>query len=135
MIVAYENNSLYLVKQWRPTLKRATLEFVAGSIGEKETPLEAAKREIIEEIGMEATKWVYLGRQAVAPGFSSQYGRYYLATNLKIANWKLEGELGERTELCLVKRAKFDEMIYNGKIIDGTTLTAYLLLLAWEKKI
>lgn len=135
VVIAREEDDLYLVKQWRPTLKRYTLEFVAGSITRGEKPLVAAKREIVEEIGMTAGKWTFLGREAVAPGFSSQYGRYYLATSLTLAKQKFSGELGEKTTLIRLKRAKFDEMIYNGKIIDGATLTAYLLLLAWEKKI
>jgi len=135
IVIVQENDDLYLVNQWRPTLKKDTLEFAAGSVGERETDLEAAKREVAEELGLKAKKWIFLGKAAVAPGFSSQYGRVFYATGISQLREKFPGEAGENTEGVKIKRAKFDQMIYNGKIVDGTTLSAYLLYLVWEKKL
>lgn len=50
-----------LVRQFRPALRRSTLEFPAGSIEEGETPEEAVARELLEETGYRAGTLRLLG--------------------------------------------------------------------------
>ncbi len=51
-LILNENDEFIMVKQYRPSLEKYTLETPAGAIENDETPLEAAKREIREEVGI-----------------------------------------------------------------------------------
>ena len=53
-ILAIENNKIIMVKQFRYPHKEA-LEIPAGIINKNETPLNCAKRELLEETGYSAT--------------------------------------------------------------------------------
>lgn len=133
--IALDDNYFYLTEQWRPTLKKYSLEFVAGRAEKNESYLEAVKREFLEETGLEAKKWLLIGRVAVAPGHTPRYGRIFLASRISHSNTKTKGEPGEDTKLVKVPKNKFREMIYQAKIDDGPTLSAYLLYLIRSKKI
>ena len=45
-----DSDSLWFVKQYRPSLGYKTIEMVAGEIESGETPQEAAERELKEEL-------------------------------------------------------------------------------------
>lgn len=55
-----KSDNLLLAEQLRPNLGYSTIEFPAGGIEANETPHDAAKREIREEIGVECN-FIYLG--------------------------------------------------------------------------
>lgn len=50
------------VRQFRPGVSDVTTEFPAGAIEEGETPLDAAKRELLEETGFVSDHWTFLCR-------------------------------------------------------------------------
>lgn len=135
VVIAKDKNNFFLVRQWRPTVKRYLLEFVAGGAHEKEKYIEAAKRELLEETRLFGKNWHYLGKAAVAPGHSGEYGRVFLATEISKSSKKVKGEPGENTEVIKIKRQKFEKMIYNREIEDGPTLSSYLLYLAWSGRL
>ena len=56
-----EQGNVYLIQQFRYALGRESLEVVCGAIDGEEDPLEAAKREVKEELGIEASEWLELG--------------------------------------------------------------------------
>jgi 8-oxo-dGTP pyrophosphatase MutT (NUDIX family) len=130
-----KDETFYLVKQWRPTLKRYLIEFAAGSTGKQESFLQAAKREVKEELGLEAKDWRYIGKATVAPGHSMEYGRVFVATNALRTKHEAKGDPGETTQLVKVSRKQFERMIYNKQIQDGPTLSAFLLYLVWKKEL
>ena len=71
-IVAHDGESVYLVRQPREAVEEPDLlELPAGKLDvEGETPLECAKRELAEEIGMSARSWTELKRFYTTPGFA-----------------------------------------------------------------
>ena len=75
-IVAYDARSVYLVRQPRePVEEAALLELPAGRLDkEGESPLEAAQRELREEIGKSAGDWTELRRFYTSPGFRERAG-------------------------------------------------------------
>jgi ADP-ribose pyrophosphatase len=133
IVVRDEQENFYLVKQWRPALKRYLVEFAAGGTGRGESYLQAAKREVREELRLEAKRWDYLGKAAVAPGFSREYGRFFLATGVKPTQRGSKGEPGEVIEIVKISRKKFEKMVSEREIEDGPTLTAYMLYVTRRK--
>lgn len=49
-----QQKEIILVRQFRPALRKHTLEFPAGSMEKGETPEESAARELLEETGYQA---------------------------------------------------------------------------------
>ncbi|HTY09071.1 MAG TPA: NUDIX hydrolase [Candidatus Edwardsbacteria bacterium] len=56
-VVALSDDAVCLVRQYRPSWKRAVWEVPCGGIHRGERPLSAAKRELREEAGITARSW------------------------------------------------------------------------------
>ena len=51
--IDFTNNEIIFIKQWREAIGKYVIEFPAGLIDKNETPIKAAKRELMEETGYE----------------------------------------------------------------------------------
>jgi len=81
-----------LLRQYRAPFNEYVLEIPAGTrdvAGEE--PLDAAKRELREELGCEATSWRLLGRFKVSPGWTDQQMSIFEARNLTLVDRHPEG--------------------------------------------
>ena len=69
-----EDNTVYLVKQYRYPIQQLLLELPAGKLdhGAEENVLLGAQRELSEETGLEAAQWTYLGYTLASPGFCDE---------------------------------------------------------------
>ena len=87
-IVCHDGASLWLVRQPREAVGTPDLlEIPAGKLDvEGEAPLEAAKRELAEEIGKAAAEWEPLHTFFTSPGFTDEVCHVYLATGLSDAS-------------------------------------------------
>lgn len=56
-----ENGDVWLVLEWKYAIDRPSLEVVSGGIEPNETPVEAAHRELQEELGKAARELIPLG--------------------------------------------------------------------------
>ncbi len=62
-VVALDDQAhVYLVRQWRYPWRRNSWELPSGGGEGTETPLEAAQRELAEEVGLVAADWEPLGQ-------------------------------------------------------------------------
>ena len=87
-------------------------------------PLELAQRELTEETGLTAGRWDFLGELWCVPGFSSQGGHVYLASEL------VHGELDREHEEQDMRHSWFDrrdleKMMRDGTIRDSQTIACY----------
>lgn len=118
--------NVYLVRQFRAPLDKVLLEIPAGKLDSAdEDRLEAAKRELAEETGLEAEDWLFLTDTYNAAGYSSECIALYLARKLK----KGESHPDEDEFLNLVK-LPFDEvydMVMRGEIRDAKTQITMLM--------
>lgn len=101
LLISYEEQPL------KP--KRFTL--LGGRIEDNELPLDAAKRELLEESGIEASKWelykVYAGEGKIV---WNTY--FYIAKNCqKVAEQKLDS--GEKIEVKKVDFSEFIDIVSN----------------------
>jgi len=136
LIVPAANGGFYLVEEYRHPLGRRGWSFPQGSFpkgGKGGTSEELARTELAQETGLRAGRLVPLGTLAVAHGMSSQYGEHWLATGLTQGPTDLEPEeLGLRH--AWVRRASFEAMIRDGRIVDDSSLAGYALLLLAERR-
>jgi len=121
-----EDNTTYLVKQYRYPLQRLLLELPAGKLdhGSEEDVLLGAKRELSEETGLEASEWTYLGCTLASPGFCTEALHMYLARGLTRKKQHLDED-----EFLDVVTMPFDELVkqvMDGTITDGKTVSATL---------
>lgn len=134
IIVEDEDAGIYLVGQTRyPVGNKYSWEVVGGGIDEGEMPLEAAKRELKEETGIEATEWIDLGEFNVANFSSAEVDYVFLARNLK----KGEANPDETEDLSLKKITldELKEMIKNSEMMDGFSLAAIIKYLLYKDNI
>ena len=54
------NGDICFIKQYRYASKKVFVEIPAGKLDKNETPLDCAKRELLEETGYSATKLTFL---------------------------------------------------------------------------
>jgi 8-oxo-dGTP pyrophosphatase MutT (NUDIX family) len=99
-VVAHDDVHIYLVRQPREAVgEEATLELPAGKLDVPgETPLECARRELAEEVGLEAADWTELKRFYTSPGFSEEQVIVYLAGGLRWVEHRPEHD--ERIEVA-----------------------------------
>src|SRR5919112_5218927 len=57
-----EDGMAYLCREFRYAIGRESIQVAGGGLDNGESPLEAARREAREELGVEASEWIDLGR-------------------------------------------------------------------------
>lgn len=78
-----EKNNVYLINEYKYAVKKFMYQLPSGGIGKKEKPLQAAKRELLEETGLKSRNWKLLGITNPFPTTVTTTVHLYLATNLK----------------------------------------------------
>jgi 8-oxo-dGTP pyrophosphatase MutT (NUDIX family) len=114
----------YLVGQYRYTLNRYSWEIPEGGCPEGETPLEAAKRELIEETGLIAAHWREFGGAHTSNSVTDERAIFYLATDLTRGTARPEGT--ERIETLRVPFSEALRMTLAGEITDSMSVIAIL---------
>ena len=83
ILAVNERDEIGFLRQYRSSVDRVTLEIPAGTLDVPgEDPLDAARRELLEELGCEAARWTVLGRFMVSPGWSDQLMTIFEARQL-----------------------------------------------------
>lgn len=118
------DGNTYLVGQFRFVLDEYSWELPEGGGLFSEEPLEAAKRELLEETGLKAENWTEILRMHLSNSVSDELSYIYLATGLT----QFEAE-PEDTEQLQVRKLPFEEvyqMVTGGRITDSITVAAVL---------
>ena len=122
-----DDNEVLFVKQFRYPYMEEILEIPAGKRDSlNEDPLECGKRELKEETGATAKKFIPLGELYPTPGYCGEIIWMFAATELDFGEQDPDDD--EFLELKKIPLEKAVEMILNGEIKDAKTQTAILKL-------
>jgi ADP-ribose pyrophosphatase len=132
MMPVDDKDRVLLVKQFRLPAKQELWELPAGRLDPGESPLKAAKRELREETGYKAKKWVKLASFWATPGYVDEKMNLFLA--LDLTQRKQETMDDERIEIGWFSKAALGNLIRAGEILDGKTIIGYFLWLEYRRK-
>ncbi|OUM90024.1 NUDIX hydrolase [Parageobacillus thermoglucosidasius] len=76
------DGKVIVLEQYRHAFKSWEYELPAGMVEHGEEPIEAAKRELLEETGVKAKSWKSLGYLYPSPGSTSEVIHLFVATDL-----------------------------------------------------
>jgi ADP-ribose pyrophosphatase len=113
-----------LIHQFRHAVDGMLWEVPAGTLELGEPPDLCARRELMEEAGMEAAKLVRLTTIFTTPGFTDERIHLYLATGLTPA--ALARDADEFITVHTKRWSEVGKMIRTGKIRDAKSLCALM---------
>ena len=122
MLVLDESDRVLLVGQHRYALDDWSWEIPEGGVPAGETALEGARRELLEETGVEAREWRELARLHLSNSVSDELAVLFLATGLAHGIAAPDG-----TEALEIRWLPFEEalsMTLDGRISDAMTVVA-----------
>ena len=132
MLAVTDRESVLLVRQYRYAVHEATLEICAGLIEEGEDPVQAAEREMQEELNVKAKNLRRIGDFYASPGFCTELFTLFIADELEESS--LPQDEDENVSVIEIPINEIPEMIKNGKIRDSKTFAALSWLMA-EKQL
>jgi len=122
-----EQDRVLLIRQYRHPMGRRLWELPAGLVDHAgEDPLQTARRELVEEVGIVAETWSVLVDAAASPGFTDEVVRVYLATGLSIVERVVLGD--EEADLVVESVALDDaiRMVLAGEIVNASAVSGLL---------
>jgi 8-oxo-dGTP pyrophosphatase MutT (NUDIX family) len=127
-IVPVDDEHVWLVRQPREAIGDPdSLEIPAGRLDvEGEAPLETARRELAEEIGLQAGTWTTLKSYRSSVGFADEQVHLFLAEGLSTAPGEHDSGEDERIEIVRWPLADLDAAIE--QVVDAKTVIGLLML-------
>jgi ADP-ribose pyrophosphatase len=120
-----DEGELILVRQHRFGVDRDSLEIPGGMVDPGESPLDAARRELLEETGYAPSRFEPLGTIESNPAILTNLTHTFLAPGCReVAAQKLDST--EELELVKVPVARIDELLQDGDIKHALVAVAFL---------
>jgi len=104
-----KDNEIILVEQYRIPVDCYVIENPAGLLGDinkNETPIECAKKELLEETGYISNNWEYVFTTPKSPGLISECSIHFIARDCE----KIEDGGGVDNEKILVHKVQLDNI-------------------------
>lgn len=126
IIPLLDDETLLLIKEYAAGMERYELAFPKGLIDPGETAIEAANRELQEEVGYAADELTDLRRITLAPGYLSHQMDIVIAQSLYPS--KLEGDEPEPIEVVPWKISELDALLEIEEFSEARSIAAIYLL-------
>lgn len=130
VVPVLDDGRILVVRQYRNTLDRITLELPAGKKDKKGEPgIECAMRELEEETGYVSSSLEWILNLSSWIAFTNEIIEVFVATDLKKTQQNLDEDEYVDVESYTLDELK--EKIFSGEIEDAKTISG---LLAYESK-
>lgn len=121
-----DKGNVYLTQEYHYAVERETLETISGGINPGEDKLNAAKRELLEETGLVASKWIDFG--VIDPFTTVIHSPNYLFLAQGLTFSKSNPEETEDIKIIQMTVAEAYQMVMKGEITHGASVTLILKL-------
>jgi len=105
VVAETEAGQFVCLRQTKYAIAGVSLAPVGGYLDDGEQPEAAAKRELLEEIGFEATEWIHLASYPVDGNRGSGVAHLYLARRARCVSSRVADDLEEQEVLLLSREA------------------------------
>ncbi len=126
LIVPILGDEILLIREYAGGTDRYELGFPKGKVEPNEDIIDAANREIMEEVGYESGKLSLLKRLSLAPGYMGHITNIILAEDL--SERREEGDEPEEIEVVPWKISEIDKLIERDDFTEGRSIAALFLL-------
>jgi len=127
-----DEGNTWLVKQSRYALNQYTWEIPEGGCPEDEEPINAAKRELEEEVGLQAGHWEQLMTMHLSNSVTDEFCVVFVARDLFAGTQQLEST--EDIEYKKLPLADAIDMVKSGEITDAISVAALLRIALMQKE-
>ncbi len=124
LLPVFPDGRLLLVRQYRHAVGGYLWELVAGRIEPGESPLQAARRELLEETGYTARRFGKLLDVFPTPGFVSEHMVVYAVEELKPGEARPEADERIRTRRFSLR--ELEAMMRRGRLRDAKSIASIL---------
>ena len=121
-VIAITTEAKFIIEeQYRHGIQKVCFELCAGMVDEGETPLETAKRELLEETGYSGDNWTAFGMSVPNTSGSTTSSYHFFATDVE----RTQSPTTENTEdikIHLLTEQELKQMMLDGSIAEAVML-------------
>ncbi len=121
VIAITKEGKFIMEEQYRHGIQKVCFELCAGMVDEGETPMEAAKRELLEETGYSGGEWIEYGMSVPNASGSTTQCYHFLATNVEHIQ-KPNPEKTEDIKIHLLTEQALKQIMLDGRIAEAVML-------------
>ncbi|MBE8189691.1 MAG: ADP compounds hydrolase NudE [Candidatus Thioglobus sp.] len=116
------DDTVLMIYEYSGGTEKYELGLTKGKIDAGETPLEAANRELMEEIGYGAKRLKLIKTMTLAPGYQSNFTHIVLAQDLYPASAK--GDEPEPLEVVEHKLSELETLVNSADLTEARSIAA-----------
>lgn len=121
-----DDETVLLIKEYAAGVQRYEIALPKGAIDNNETPLEAANRELMEEVGYGARRLCQLKSVSVSPGYLNHETHIVVAEDLY--ENKLPGDEPEPIEVIPWKLNQLDKLLSHPACTEARSIAALFMV-------